>query len=214
MGVEIVGRETWLAARAALLAEERALTRARGGVNAAQRALPWVRVEKECVDSAEGPPSLADSSEAAASYLCTTPCSRRAGASATAAGRRGRRPPSFRARRPVLGRGLARAGCGDRGREGPDGVDLPLGLPLRKRLQSRLRRGLHAGAGGQRRTGCNYGTLELTTDGGGTAMRTTIRHVHLAAGTEQGVRQSYDRSEALTRRLSGAAPAADEEDRR
>jgi predicted dithiol-disulfide oxidoreductase (DUF899 family) len=43
---EIVTAKEWLAARKALLAKEKELTRARDEVSAARRALPWVRVEK------------------------------------------------------------------------------------------------------------------------------------------------------------------------
>lgn len=44
---EIVDRPTWLAARRALLDEEKALTRARDAVNTARRRLPMVRVDKD-----------------------------------------------------------------------------------------------------------------------------------------------------------------------
>ena len=43
---EVVSREEWLAARKSLLAEEKALTRARDQVNANRRRLPMVRIEK------------------------------------------------------------------------------------------------------------------------------------------------------------------------
>jgi predicted dithiol-disulfide oxidoreductase (DUF899 family) len=43
----VVSREAWLEARLALLAEEKALTRARDALNARRLALPWVRVTKE-----------------------------------------------------------------------------------------------------------------------------------------------------------------------
>ena len=42
----IVGREAWLEARKALLAQEKALTRAHDAVAAIRRTMPWVRVEK------------------------------------------------------------------------------------------------------------------------------------------------------------------------
>jgi len=44
---EVVSHEEWLAARTALLAEEKALTRMRDEVSRKRRALPWERVEKE-----------------------------------------------------------------------------------------------------------------------------------------------------------------------
>lgn len=58
---EVVSREQWLQARAALLAEEKELTRRRDAVNAARRKLPMVRVEKEYVfDGPAGPVTLAE----------------------------------------------------------------------------------------------------------------------------------------------------------
>lgn len=42
----VVSAAEWRAARVALLAQEKALTRARDAVNAARAALPWVRVDK------------------------------------------------------------------------------------------------------------------------------------------------------------------------
>jgi predicted dithiol-disulfide oxidoreductase (DUF899 family) len=46
---EITTREAWLEARKALLAEEKALTRARDAIAAKRRTLPWVRVDKDYV---------------------------------------------------------------------------------------------------------------------------------------------------------------------
>ncbi|MEU6142220.1 DUF899 domain-containing protein [Streptomyces sp. NPDC047081] len=46
---EIVSREQWRAARAELLAEEKAATRARDALNAARRRLPMVEIDKEYV---------------------------------------------------------------------------------------------------------------------------------------------------------------------
>lgn len=55
------GREDWLAARRALLAREKALTRLRDEVAAARRALPRVRIEADYVfDGEAGPRRLAD----------------------------------------------------------------------------------------------------------------------------------------------------------
>ncbi|MEO1091219.1 MAG: DUF899 family protein, partial [Pseudomonadota bacterium] len=57
----IVSRDTWLAARKALLAKERELTHQRDRLNEARRSLPWVEVETDYVfDSADGPVRLAD----------------------------------------------------------------------------------------------------------------------------------------------------------
>jgi predicted dithiol-disulfide oxidoreductase (DUF899 family) len=44
---QVVAREQWMAARRALLAEEKAWTRERDRLAAKVRGLPWVRVDKE-----------------------------------------------------------------------------------------------------------------------------------------------------------------------
>ncbi|SEC31005.1 Predicted dithiol-disulfide oxidoreductase, DUF899 family [Rhizobiales bacterium GAS188] len=57
---QIVSRDEWLEARTALLAKEKALTRMRDQLSAEQRALPWVRVEKDYVfDGPSGKLTLA-----------------------------------------------------------------------------------------------------------------------------------------------------------
>jgi predicted dithiol-disulfide oxidoreductase (DUF899 family) len=56
----IVSRSEWLEARKALLAKEKAFTKSRDQLNAEQRALPWVRIEKEYVfDGPSGKITLA-----------------------------------------------------------------------------------------------------------------------------------------------------------
>jgi predicted dithiol-disulfide oxidoreductase (DUF899 family) len=58
---EVVSREEWLAARVALLAREKELTRARDALNADRRRLPMVEVEKEYVfDGPHGEATLLD----------------------------------------------------------------------------------------------------------------------------------------------------------
>ena len=57
----IVSPATWLTARLALLAREKALTRLRDELNAERRALPWVRVEKQYwFDAPQGRVTLTD----------------------------------------------------------------------------------------------------------------------------------------------------------
>lgn len=57
----VVSREEWLVARRALLAEEKAATKARDALNARRRELSMVRVEKEYVfDAPEGKRTLTD----------------------------------------------------------------------------------------------------------------------------------------------------------
>ncbi|HEY3896690.1 MAG TPA: DUF899 domain-containing protein [Pseudonocardiaceae bacterium] len=50
---QVVSRDEWLAARKELLAEEKAMTRARDALNVKRRELPMVRIEKDYV--LEGP---------------------------------------------------------------------------------------------------------------------------------------------------------------
>lgn len=57
----VVSREEWLAARTALLAKEKELTRLSERLAQERRALPWVKVEKDYVfDGPEGKETLAD----------------------------------------------------------------------------------------------------------------------------------------------------------
>jgi predicted dithiol-disulfide oxidoreductase (DUF899 family) len=57
----IVSRETWLEARRELLAKEKAATRAYDQLGAEQRALPWVKIDKDYVfDGPDGKISLSE----------------------------------------------------------------------------------------------------------------------------------------------------------
>lgn len=57
----IVSREDWTAARRALLAREKELTRARDRLRAERLALPWVKIDTAYTfDTLEGPKSLGD----------------------------------------------------------------------------------------------------------------------------------------------------------
>lgn len=44
---QIVSRDEWLEARTALLAKEKAFTRAKDQLSLEQRALPWVEAERQ-----------------------------------------------------------------------------------------------------------------------------------------------------------------------
>ena len=58
---EVVTQEQWLEARKALLAKEKAFTRARDELSRERQAMPWVKVEKDYVfDGPNGDVSLAD----------------------------------------------------------------------------------------------------------------------------------------------------------
>lgn len=57
----VVSRDAWLNARSALLAKEKAFTRSRDQLSTEQRALPWVKVEKDYVfDGPSGEVTLAE----------------------------------------------------------------------------------------------------------------------------------------------------------
>jgi predicted dithiol-disulfide oxidoreductase (DUF899 family) len=56
---QIVSRDDWLKARKALLAEEKALTRARDALSAKRRAMPWVKIDQAySFDGPEGRETL------------------------------------------------------------------------------------------------------------------------------------------------------------
>ncbi len=58
---KVASREEWLVARKALLANEKALTKARDALSRERRELPWVRVDKEYVfEGPNGKDTLAD----------------------------------------------------------------------------------------------------------------------------------------------------------
>jgi predicted dithiol-disulfide oxidoreductase (DUF899 family) len=58
---EIASRDEWLKARVALLAKEKAFTKAQEEMSAQRRALPWVKIDKEYVfDSRSGKAALSD----------------------------------------------------------------------------------------------------------------------------------------------------------
>ena len=58
---QIVSREAWLEARTTLLAKEKAATRAYDQLGVEQRAMPWVKIEKEYVlEGPSGPVTLSD----------------------------------------------------------------------------------------------------------------------------------------------------------
>jgi len=57
----VVSQNEWLAARKALLAQEKEFTRQRDALSAARRQLPWVKIEKDYVfEGSDGKETLAD----------------------------------------------------------------------------------------------------------------------------------------------------------
>lgn len=58
---QVVPQNEWIAARKALMAKEKAMTRLRDQLNAERRALPWVKIEKEYVfDTSAGKRTLSE----------------------------------------------------------------------------------------------------------------------------------------------------------
>jgi hypothetical protein len=145
---EVVSRDEWLVARKGLLAEEKELTRRRDALNAERRRLPMVEVIKEYVfHGPEGEARLLDLFAGRRQLVVghTSSCSTRAGRTAARAARRAptrsRRACSTtctraRPRSPTS----PRAAGEDRALQGEEGLDLPLVLVARQRLQLRLPR--------------------------------------------------------------------------
>ena len=164
----VVSRDEWLDARKALLAKEKALTRARDALNTERRELPMVEIDKEYVF--EGPDGQG---RPARPVRGPPPAHRRALHVRPELGRRlpelhGRRRRGLgrAARAPARARHDARvrvAGAArqDRALQGEAGLDVPLVLVVRQRLQLRLPR--HA-----RRVG-RAGRVQLPDQGGARA---------------------------------------------
>ena len=146
----VVSRQQWLAERKALQAREKELTRLGDQIARERRALPWVRMDKDYVfDTPPGP--------AAAGRPVRRPPPARGAALHARPGlgaglqelllhgrphRRHARAPG--AARHQLRRRLARAARRDRALPPAHGLEVPLGVLARHRLQPRLPRQLHA----------------------------------------------------------------------
>ena len=73
---QVVSREEWLAARLALLKDEKELTRRSDELARRRQELPWVRIDKDYrFETDEGAPRWPISSEGARNCLSTTSCS-------------------------------------------------------------------------------------------------------------------------------------------
>lgn len=146
----IASRETWLAARKALLDRERDLTHRRDALNAERRALPWVRVETDYLfDTPDGErrlPELFDGrSQLAVYHFMLAPASDHIceGCALLADHVDAARRHFEQADLSFVA--VSRAARADRGGESPDGLGLRLGLLGQERVQLRFRRVLHAG---------------------------------------------------------------------
>ena len=61
MRQRVVSRDEWTRARAALLAQEKELTRLRDAISRQRRELPWVRIDKDYVfEGPQGTQTLGD----------------------------------------------------------------------------------------------------------------------------------------------------------
>ena len=142
---EVVSREEWLAARKQLLAKEKELTRARDRVNADRRRLPMVRVDKPY--TFEGPNGTVGPARPVRGPAATgdAPLHVRPGMGRglpeLLLGRRRDRQAAAAARaQHHARRGVAGAVREARRLPRADGLDVPLVLLLRQRLQLRLPR--------------------------------------------------------------------------
>ena len=149
---EVVNRDEWNAAREQLLAREKEHTRLGDELARQRRELPWVRVEKEySLETDEGTRTLAELFDGRGQLLvyhfmfgpsyeagCPT-------CSSMADGVNGAPPAPERARRDDALRvaGTAREAAG---LQAADGLELPLGVGGRQRLQLRPRLLAHRGA--------------------------------------------------------------------
>ena len=150
MNHAIVSREEWLDARKALLAKERAMTHELDALRAERRQLPWVKIEKPYVfEGPEGECTLGDlfrgRSQLAIYHFMLTPgsdnvcrgCSFIADHVDAARQHFEHADLSFAAVSRVPLRRIEEV-------KAPDGLDIPLGLLARQRLQLRFRRVVHA----------------------------------------------------------------------
>ena len=149
-------REEWLAARLELLEAEKELTRRSDELARQRQELPWVRIDKEYrFETDEGPASLADlfrgRSQLLVYHFMFGP-DYKAGCpscSAIADGFNG--SVVHLANHDVMLCAVSRAPLAKTaGLQAADGLELPLGVLVRQRLQLRLPRGPHQGGVGGR----------------------------------------------------------------
>ena len=96
---QVVSQDEWVAARLALLNEEKELTRRSDEIARRRQSLPWVKIEKDYrFETQEGKVSLADLFKGARNWSSTTSCSGPA------------TPPGVRParRRPTVSMGFSR----------------------------------------------------------------------------------------------------------
>ena len=163
---QIVSHEEWLKARKAFLEKEKAFTKAREDLARERRELPWVRIDKAySFEGIEGPLTLADlfgkHGQLIVQHFMFGPdwnegcpsCSFWSDNYNGIDGHLAARDTAF----VLVSRGAARQA---RGLQEASGLDVPLGLVGRLRLQLRFRRVLRQG---QRR---RWAELQLRDDEG------------------------------------------------
>ena len=142
---DVVSREEWLAARKELLAKEKELTRARDRLNADRRRLPMVRVDKPYTfDGPDGTVSLLDLFDGRPQlvmhhFMFGPDWDQGCPSCSSAADGIGRSAAAARAEHHA---GRRVPGAAGEARRVPraDGLDVPLVLVIRHRLQLRLPR--------------------------------------------------------------------------
>ena len=183
-------REEWLAARIELLKAEKGLTRRSDEVARRRQELPWVRIDKEYrFETDEGSASLADLFRGRSQLLIyhfmfgpdyTAGC---ASCSTIADGFNGF--AVHLANHDVSFGRLAGAAREAACVQAADGMDVPLGLLVRQRLQLRFQRLVHRGAtahGGPNTTTRERGERrDGRGDGGGDRLKPSLR---LMTGTD------------------------------
>ena len=145
---QVVSRDEWLVARKQLLAEEKAMTRARDRLNTKRRELPMVEIEKDYVfEGPDGKASLLDLFDGRRQLIvqhfmfdpswedgCPS-CSAGADEISDRPPRRTCTPAT-----PRWSRSRARRSTRSSAYKAKQGLDLPLVLVVRQRLQLRLPR--------------------------------------------------------------------------
>lgn len=140
MNPQIVSREQWLTERKALFEKEREMTHKLDALRAERRQLPWVRIDKPYVfEGPEGPCTLADlfgeRSQLAVYHFMLAPGSDHLcpGCSFTMDHADAARQHFEHA--DLAFAAVSRPGRADRGSQGADGLDLPVGVLGRWRFQ-------------------------------------------------------------------------------
>ena len=172
-------REEWLAARLELLAAEKELTRRGDELARQRRALPWVQIETGLSLRDGRRERLAGRPLPRALTAARLPLHVRARLQRRLSrllGDRGRlrrlRDSPGQPRRDALG-GVARSAREAAGLQATDGLELPVGIRVRERLQPRLRRLRHGRAGA-----CGRPRVQLPR----------VAHLVAAGGRERAVR--------------------------